>query len=721
MLIAFLEARQLLFLSIGPTHPSALVQKGNRIMIHGLNVGEDRNTCLSPFDNTDICNRQVSTADFTSFYSYLYPQANVKGFAAIEDAISRLYRMTRENKPQFGFMAADDHAVLVRYWLGNKNTADDTDCGYIDVKINTDNSTVTAVRVNRYGQQKDYIVGNPKMSRDAYTIAPLMLAVIAWAVKASAVGMEAAAPETVPFEINSAVQTCMVAIDAYETKKKVYGSAGASETLALVFAVRELEYDIYTLFTAKMNTACDKGNVEKVADGRTSFKHFDSGMFCAQTFNRLDLEKDEDGMTVFLGAGRPGLAAASSQTASGSAVKDMLAKYDPWPDYERTDAEKDAINAALAEHGDDIPDDKTVYTAKIICNAVKHGKNVIPDNLMFFGEPGSGKSTAVIHLALMLNLRPFVFACSPETTSGDLQINILPDASNMSDDKEEKTAQFDLSAEKTKFDAKVKAELDELSKKFDPMLAVVNPAEAYRKLTGRDNQNADTSDVTSAYAEMASAIKNQKPWFADALAGANNSGSSIRYRYVKSPLLQCIQDGGIIDVQEMTLMRASELASMNCYMDRGGRGTAVTGEEIVRNPRCIVVYTTNVDLQGCKPVNGSVLSRCNMVLNYDLPVDDVLIQRAKDVSGLVDCDLIERMVKAFRTIHDMLQERITENAAVDTRVLFDWATQTDLIGDPLEAAQYTIIAKSSISDKEARTEAEKIVLTQFGNDMVDDD
>jgi len=88
---------------------------------------------------------------------------------------------------------------------------------------------------------------------------------------------------------------------------------------------------------------------------------------------------------------------------------------------------------------------------------------------------------------------------------------------------------------------------------------------------------------------------------------------------VETDFVKALKHGYLVEVQEpSTIIQPGVLVGLNSLLEQEGSITLPTGEIIRRHPDTVVIVTTNVSYEGCRPMNRatrSVLKRCGTNLN----------------------------------------------------------------------------------------------------------
>ena len=151
------------------------------------------------------------------------------------------------------------------------------------------------------------------------------------------------------------------------------------------------------------------------------------------------------------------------------------------------------------------------------------------------------------------------------------------------------------------------------------------------------------------------------------------------------------------------------LVGLNSLLDRCNSVFLPNGEVIHRHPDTTIVVTTNHDYAGCRPMNQSVISRMNMVIDMDEPDEETLAERVLAITGCSDKKSVRTMTQIVRSIAQYCQDNLITDGCCGVRELIAWVQSFMVCGDIQEAAHYTILS-SVTADSESRMEIESSCL-----------
>ena len=314
---------------------------------------------------------------------------------------------------------------------------------------------------------------------------------------------------------------------------------------------------------------------------------------------------------------------------------------------------------------------------KRICEHAKITTDTVQPmrNFLLRGPAGTGKTEGAKAIAAGLHLPYRCLTCSANTEVFDLLGQILPDVDGKRTALERQYPSFQ-----------------------DIML---DPAGAYEKLTGTYDENVSEDAV---YKQLIDTIFDEMhEYYA-------SKTSQQHFRYVDTPLVEAIRNGYALELQEPTVIaNPGVLVGLNSLLDRCNSVFLPNGETIQRHPDTVIIVTTNNDYAGCKPLNQSVISRMNLVLDLDQPDEETLVERVLGITGCKEKKTVQTMARIVQAISEYCRENLITDGCCGVRELISWVQSYMVCGDIRESAHYTILP-SATADANSRTEVEESCL-----------
>lgn len=316
------------------------------------------------------------------------------------------------------------------------------------------------------------------------------------------------------------------------------------------------------------------------------------------------------------------------------------------------------------------------------------GKSMQMRNFLLRGPAGTGKTMGAKAIAAGLHLPYMKYTCSAGTEIFDFIGMIFPD----SDSASTGDAQLDQEREILKSMGGINyANVSKLMNLPDLDDMDYDPAGVYLALTGTEKIDATSQECMGIVLEKVT----EKVRALSKRDEASQSNGQT-YTYVETDFIKALKNGYVIEIQEpSTIVQPGVLVGLNSLLEQSGSITLPTGEVIERHPDAVVVVTTNINYEGCRGMNQSVLDRMSLVRDVELPTPEVMVQRAMSVTGETDEYQVSQMVQVVNNIAEYCRKNSITDGSYGMRSLIDWIVSTQITGDPYQSALYTIISKAT--------------------------
>lgn len=236
----------------------------------------------------------------------------------------------------------------------------------------------------------------------------------------------------------------------------------------------------------------------------------------------------------------------------------------------------------------------------------------------------------------------------------------------------------------------------------------MDPGTAYAMLTGEY-----LDDVTEEDAYQMLIAKVGEHAAAEAALAAGEK-KETGFRYVDTPFIQALRKGYVIELQEPSIIaNQGVLVGLNGLLDNSKAIMLPTGEIIRRHPDSIVIITTNTDYVACRPMNQSVLSRMDLIIDMDEPEKDILVRRVSGITGCSDMGVLSLMAEAMGDIQMKCRAEAITDGSCGMRELISWVQSFMICGNVMSAAAKTVLSSVS-SNPDNRDEISRTCLeTRF--------
>lgn len=255
-------------------------------------------------------------------------------------------------------------------------------------------------------------------------------------------------------------------------------------------------------------------------------------------------------------------------------------------------------------------------------------------NFLWRGITSYGKSTGVAMMAALLNMPLLRVTCNSSMETNDFLSNIVPCGDNGGREIAEELPSFqDMS---------------------------LDPESAYYELTGEELPDATPQDCLNAYAEV--------------VLSKAGKGSDRLFKQVKSPFVEALEHGYIVEVQEISRIKDSGvLVGLNEFDRPGAVIPLVDGGTVRRHPNAIVVYTDNVAYVSCRAVDPSVLRRMAFIIDSNEVSKEDALERVIYNTGFEDADMLDTMYEVWDKIKSHCADKDITEGTVSLTELEMWA------------------------------------------------
>ena len=367
--------------------------------------------------------------------------------------------------------------------------------------------------------------------------------------------------------------------------------------------------------------------------------------------------------------------------------EDFIGKYPLDPSRTLTLMEQSLVPAIPAWH---------ILTKEVvdICKHIQYstGSASPMRNFLLRGPAGTGKTHDARAIAAGLGLPYVKFTCSADTDVYDFIGQVYPDFSTSTGDSrvDDELNRLEQMGGITYENVKKLLNLP------DAMDMDFAPETAYLTMTGISKAGVTVHDCM----EMAFSIITDKVRALTAAKYATTSGGP-RYSYFETDFVLGLKNGYCIEVQEpANITQPGVLTGLNDLLEQSGSILLPDKRRIRRHPDAVVIITTNVTYEGCRPLNQSVLDRMSKIKDIAMPSAEIMVQRAMSVTGCEDEYLVSQMVHVITGMAIYCQNHSVSDGNVGMRSLIDWITSYGCTGNPYESALDTVISRATADEEE---------------------
>lgn len=345
-----------------------------------------------------------------------------------------------------------------------------------------------------------------------------------------------------------------------------------------------------------------------------------------------------------------------------------------------------------------------------IINVCKHakistGKPTQMRNFLLRGPAGTGKTAGAKAVAAGFGLPYMKYTCSANTEVYDFIGQVFPETDSVT------TGDPALDAERKTLREMGGMTYENIAKLMNlPGLDDIDydAAGVYQSLTDVEKSDATAQECVAL---VLSIVTNKIQKLSHVKSESTSSGQT--YTYIETDFIKALKNGYVVEIQEpSTIIQPGVLVGLNSLLEQEGSITLPTGEVINRHPDAVVIVTTNIEYEGCRGMNQSVLDRMSLIADIELPSAEVMTQRAMRVTDADDDVQVSRMVQVVNDMADYCRKNGITDGSVGMRSLIDWIVSTEITGDPYFSALTTVISRAT-SNEEDRNALVATVLEPF--------
>lgn len=360
------------------------------------------------------------------------------------------------------------------------------------------------------------------------------------------------------------------------------------------------------------------------------------------------------------------------------------AKYEVKPlnsGREFSDEEKALIPAIPATY---VMPEQVVYFQTLMLETTGSPNPV--RTIMGRGESGTGKTKGMMALASILNLPYLHFTCGADTELADLQGMMLPVTQ---DDKSDMSGLMINGQEIPGTDD-----------------IVYNPMGTYQKVFGKEPGKKPVEEI------MEDLFKHCME-MAVSSCHKQDAPSQQGYRFTDTDIIRAIEHGYLVELQEpAAIMQQGVLVSLNSVTEPDGSIRLANGKLIKRHPDTVICYTTNIDYEGLRPINQSVLDRVQHLIDFEMPSDAAMIERCINLSGLHNREVVENMLHTVQEMEAHCKSKMVLDGIIGPRSFYNWATGAKVTKRPYLTGMTAVVSKAT-ANKTVQAELKSILEQHF--------
>ena len=137
------------------------------------------------------------------------------------------------------------------------------------------------------------------------------------------------------------------------------------------------------------------------------------------------------------------------------------------------------------------------------------------------------------------------------------------------------------------------------------------------------------------------------------------------------------------------------------------------GSMAKRHPFSIFMMSANPDMKGARPINEAYKDRFCAIIDLEKLSNEDMVRMVRERSRFEDEATILRMIEVWNKINEHIAESGETADMLSPRSLVNWAKQTRIIGDVIEAANYNLLAALCANEEFTQDVLDTIIIPMF--------
>ncbi len=179
----------------------------------------------------------------------------------------------------------------------------------------------------------------------------------------------------------------------------------------------------------------------------------------------------------------------------------------------------------------------------------------------------------------------------------------------------------------------------------------------------------------------------------------NSENDTIQYRYYPSEIIRAYENGWLLEIQEPTVIRdAAVLMALNSALEQEG-SINLPARVAHRHPDFMAVITTNRGYNGCRPLNEALRDRIQHAEKMDLPVVEVMAERAALKTDCMDMEFLCTLARVIVLLDKTAKANVIKGVA-GMRSYFYWVDDVLHGAEIMDSLYHKVIYKMTTDDEE---------------------
>ena len=215
----------------------------------------------------------------------------------------------------------------------------------------------------------------------------------------------------------------------------------------------------------------------------------------------------------------------------------------------------------------------------------------------------------------------------------------------------------------------------------------LEPEESYFRLTGHTLADGQATDIGELF--TLSLNKAQEAVSKD-----------TQFDFIESDIILGLKNGWCVEIQEIDkITNPGVLTQLNNLIEFG-YVKLPNGEVVYRHEDSVLIFTMNTECVASRPIDQSVISRCDEVIDLETPTMEELVKRAMVRTGCIDKPLAVELATRVLRVSEFCKEQGITDGSCGFRELISWLTVCMAGRDPEETQDRFLIQKATASKED---------------------
>ena len=199
--------------------------------------------------------------------------------------------------------------------------------------------------------------------------------------------------------------------------------------------------------------------------------------------------------------------------------------------------------------------------------------------------------------------------------------------------------------------------------------------------------------------------------------GTTLADNGVLKTNVETPFAQTVLHGGVHMDDDNNYAAEGEGTVKNSILIAPYTLKLADGTMAKRHPFSIFMMSANPDMKGARPINEAAKDRYCVIIDMKKLTQNELVRMVKERSHYTDETMLVRMTEAWEKVNEHVIQTGESADLLTPRSLVNWAKQTRIIGNPLEASRYNLLGALCASEQYCEDVYNTVLRPLFGERM----